>query len=574
MYQKIAKIVRKIRHIGLGRAIQVMRYRLANKSRRRRVSLKGGADGSREVVSYSYRPLAWVLVKKHTSLYIGGQIADSYPWHEEYEDVAQTFFKDIVIRTGQGSELAPDIKTPWEYSRFLWGVELAQTYRQTGQVAYQKRYIELINDWIEHNPPLRGINWLCPMEVALRAINWIISFTILYEQLDEQTRQRSLESLYDHMIYLERNWELADGRTSNHYLSDLVGYLYLVWFFNLSQKQTWVIAQLENEMAWQVFDEGTSYEGSTAYHQLVTELFVHADLMARECGISFSPQFYAKLSLMKQFIADCSYAENQLVKIGDDDSGRVTDFKVINLPVREVSYSKYYPQFGLSIIKTSHWHATLRHPAYHARQPSGHFHDDAGSVTLAYQGIPILVDPGSYVYTPSAWWRNYFRSAAVHNKLYEKSHAQDYRYSDMFTLTLPELVDRGNCFESDEKLAMNTSYWLGSCPQGIAHRNVEWDALTNSIIISDDLVHDDLSNLYANLTFAPQISVQRMGAHWMVIHEDKPLLMMQSDLDYQPYDAWVAPRYGEKIKTVGLRAVAVRRKTITNFLLLPGQEDA
>ena len=72
----------------------------------------------------------------------------------------------------------------------------------------------------------------------------------------------------------------------------------------------------------------------------------------------------------------------------------------------------HFPQFGLSIVKTNNWHITLRHHAYNALQPTGHFHNDIGSITLAVNGIPVIIDPGSFVYTPSAMWRNYFRSVA------------------------------------------------------------------------------------------------------------------------------------------------------------------
>ena len=100
-----------------------------------------------------------------------------------------------------------------------------------------------------------------------------------------------------------------------------------------------------------------------------------------------------------------------------------------------------FPQFGLSIIKTNNWHVTLRHHAYNALQPTGHFHNDIGSITLAVNGIPVIVDPGSFVYTPSAMWRNYFRSVAVHNTSFIDGIEPVLLSDELFVLNIPEYAD-------------------------------------------------------------------------------------------------------------------------------------
>lgn len=567
MFQKLRKIKDKIGVVGLGRAILIAKHRLVGKAQisalRARAYARGAGHTWAHVEGlYHYRPLAWVVGQKNESLYIGSQIEGFPLWHQGYEDKAQTFYKDIVLRVGQGPDLTPDIKTPWEYSRFLWAPQLALAYGYAGDNAYKKRYTELIIDWIDHNPYLLGINWLCPMEVAIRAINWIISYTLMAPHLEEPLRQKFVCSLYDHMIYLERNWELADGRTSNHYLSDLVGYLYLAWFFNDARKQRWALATIEQEMAWQVFDEGTSYEGSTSYHHLVTELFVHADFMARECGLIFSDHFHQKLNKMKEFI---QWSGD--IKIGDDDSGRITNFDFFS-DEHDQHGIKTYPQFGLSIIKTPTWHISLRHPSYRERQPTGHFHRDAGSFTLTYKGIPIFIDPGSYVYTPSAYWRDHFRAAQVHNKLYEKNDAQNNYKDDMFTLRLPQSEWYGNAFQIGSKCTLEASYYLDNNSLIKSRKKVECDTLINSITISDMIASNVKPDLYANLTAAPGIKFARAGDAWVVMHHDQPLITMQSDFDYQPYQAWIAPRYGEKIKTVGLRARVVNQNNTIHLAVV------
>ena len=59
-------------------------------------------------------------------------------------------------------------------------------------------------------------------------------------------------------------------------------------------------------------------------------------------------------------------------------------------------------------------------PSMRARKewaPAAHGHADALSVVCSAQGTNWLVDPGTFVYTASKEWRDYFRSTQAHNTL-------------------------------------------------------------------------------------------------------------------------------------------------------------
>src|SRR5699024_8156365 len=63
-----------------------------------------------------------------------------------------------------------DIKSLWERSRFDWVTDLAQAYAATKEEKYLTRLNELLNNWSEHNPVNKGINWRCGQETSVRVM--------------------------------------------------------------------------------------------------------------------------------------------------------------------------------------------------------------------------------------------------------------------------------------------------------------------------------------------------------------------------------------------------------------------
>lgn len=475
-----------------------------------------------------------------------------------------TFYKDITIEYGKTDLLKRDIKVPWELSRFLFAPQLGYAYHKTADKKYVNAFEKYITDWLETNSYLYGINWVNPMEIAIRSINWILALQFFDSALSSELHQKIICSLYDHMLFLEHHWELADGRTSNHYLSDLVGYLYLAWFFSDDKKVAWAVNRIEQEMAWQVFDEGTSYEGSTSYHKLVTELFEHARLMAQECEISFSKSFISKLNKMKQFVNRCRFGMNEFIRIGDDDSGIISACSVLQTQHQAGLF--HYNDFGITLVKNNNWHISVRHDAYHERQPTGHFHHDAGSITLAFNGIPILIDPGSYVYTASSYWRNYFRSHKVHNTVY--SDDDTIEESELFTLNLKPEKNKGNCLERDGRYVIESHYHVDHQHAITNYRKVECDTLNNEIVISDQLKSNVTEKkVWWNFTFAPNIGLEKSKNGWLLFHNDTQLLRMNSTMVFEVVKGWDAPRYGVKVPTYQLQAATMITNPIEKFII-------
>lgn len=77
-----------------------------------------------------------------------------------------------------------------------------------------------------------------------------------------------------------------------------------------------------------------------------------------------------------------------------------------------------YPDFGISIFKTSNFHLAISHISNKKMHHSwGHVHNDKLAFDLFVNGKNIFEDAGSYCYTSNIEMRNKFRSSKAHNSI-------------------------------------------------------------------------------------------------------------------------------------------------------------
>lgn len=503
------------------------------------------------------------------------------PWHTDIrlqvesasskvEFNANAYFKDIKISSGMYQSIK-DIKVPWELSRLHHFFILGSAYQLTKNEQYVETFMSHCQDWIDQNSFLLGVNWVCPMDVGIRALNIIWALELFKESptLSHEFLQKVTETLYNHFHYLENNWEISDLRTSNHYFSDLIGYFYLCYYFydlpQVSQRAQWCYRALLAECNKQIFDEGADYEGSSSYHELITEIVYHFYILAPKMGFTFDQDFVKKLSNMFSFIDWCMpHSDSSIIRIGDDDSGRIlyglSKALIQSMKSAEYQEIKHFKSFGLSIVKTDQVYYALRHHVYNDKQPSGHFHNDIGSLTLAVDGKPIFVDPGSYLYTPSALWRNRFRSVQNHTTFYVKG-SELVEFDDfLFSLQLPEQQFLEEWIDVNNSYRLRTSHSLYKKLYGLtAYRSIEYKQNRNEIVISDcwksaQKKDPDLLGCW-NFTLHPSITVTSVSDVYIFSREEKKIATFKSEIDFKVIDGFVSFQYGTKVATKQLRAL-------------------
>ncbi len=78
----------------------------------------------------------------------------------------------------------------------------------------------------------------------------------------------------------------------------------------------------------------------------------------------------------------------------------------------------YFEDFGMAVFKSDNLYLNVSFGNNPKSHPSlGHQHNDKLSVEININGADIVVDPGTYIYTPIAKKRNLFRSVKNHNTI-------------------------------------------------------------------------------------------------------------------------------------------------------------
>ncbi len=392
---------------------------------------------------------------------------DDIDWHLDFISGRRwplEFYKEIEIITFDDSS---DIKVVWELSRCHHFVTLGRAYAHTKNENYAKAFVDQLNSWIMSNPVFFGPNWVIAMEPSIRAVNWIWAYHFFRDSkiFDRETRTRFFSALYWHAEFIINNIEYAGKESSNHYLSNGIGLIYLGLFLPFKKRKKWLDKGMKiilDSMRNQVLDDGVDHERAIAYHRLVAEFFLHAYLLCKLNGINLPKWFEKKLGKMMEFIAYYTKPNGTAPNVGDDDSGRLiflddtlplndhrhlistwavlkncetcrysakqlseetiwligTDaYKRFQKVKQKAPESKAFKQGGFFVIRDKDVYLFIDCGPLGIGKRGGHGHNDVLSFELNYKGKDIVVDSGTYCYSKDYRWRNYFRSTRAHNTI-------------------------------------------------------------------------------------------------------------------------------------------------------------
>lgn len=390
------------------------------------------------------------------------------PWHQDFK-TGRTWPIEYACDIEYAELDRPtDVKVPWELSRCQHFTILGQAYWLTGDEKYAREIVAEIVDWTASNPWAYGVNWICAMDVALRAVSWIWAFYFIAGSeacADRGVRRLLLRALYLHGEFIATHLETSDVN-GNHYLCDGVGLVFLGSFFGgTAGGRRWLALGhriVVDEIALQVSADGVDFEKSTAYQRLVLESFLTAYLLLERHGESVPDAAWARLERMLEYVAAYTKPNGHAPLIGDADDGRVQklglqaindhrylvaigaerfsrpDFKrtatrfwpeafwlrgpaaldrFAVMPETAATASRAFPDGGVFVLQAPDSHLVIDCGEVGMNGRGGHGHNDILSFELCLGGANLITDCGAYLYTASREWRNRFRSTAFHNTL-------------------------------------------------------------------------------------------------------------------------------------------------------------
>lgn len=350
-----------------------------------------------------------------------------------------------------------DARTRWERDRhFEWALT-AKAFYVTREDALFNELKERVNAWCRDNPFLHGIAWTSAMEIAIRAINWMVALAFVNKAGKDIPALRI--GTLNVVEYLTRHYSRFSS-ANNHLLVEatamgMAGYAF--------RNETWkrlAIGILAAELHHQNYEDGVNKELSLHYQTFGMEAYCLMMHTMKSNGDEVPKEWEDMLRKQGEYVAHCCWREQAAMEFGDDDEGKIIDLKggdwkhfhyilqFVSLltdcrfstfgeveenirwlhdeeDVEKIRQLPLYNSIGSRCFKTG-GNSLLRDRADrvlvgidHAELGFGtlaaHGHADALSLQLMVDGKVILADPGTYIYHCNLAERNSFRKTINHN---------------------------------------------------------------------------------------------------------------------------------------------------------------
>jgi hypothetical protein len=534
-------------------------------------------------------------------------LGEEIDWHRDFKSGyrwPRHFYQDVVATRLDDSS---DAKAPWELSRSHHLLTLARAAALFEDERYATELERQLRSWLDENPPGYGINWRNPMEVALRAVNWIWAVRTLeaFRPLAADLRSRVAGALQVHARHIAANLEGTPYLRSNHYLSDILGLLAVgaALDYDPTAERFFVKAQsaFEQEIQIQVHHDGIGFEASLPYHGFALEIFLLARVISTWNGHPFSEAYDHRLASMLAASRALRHPDGRVPQVGDGDSGRVLPAgfereptfdhllwlgaailednrpdegwpheevawtlglgawnQVQSLPLNVDEGSRAFSLGGFFVMRSGGTHVVVRCGDVGQNGNGGHSHNDALSFDLWHE-VPVVVDSGTYVYTSDPAARNAFRSTASHNTVVvDRAEINPIVEHELFRLRQfarpqVELFEDGPDYI---RLVASHDGFRRLEPPVVHRREFLLDRSPGGIEIHDELLGQGEQKAQSFLHLAAGTSIERTGDYDFVLShgEHATTLAFWGTSGVIVTEGWVSDRFGRRERAAVLVA--------------------
>lgn len=508
-----------------------------------------------------------------------------------------------------------DVKFPWELSRlnFLMIPTLLSAIQLDQQ--WMESLTHILGSWRKGNPTAYSVNWY-PMECAMRGVNLVQLLALLAHTPASTDALRQVLVLCElHGRFLLRTTEYTDVR-GNHFAAEIVALVLLGLALrgHVPEADRWLahgLEHLEEEVLLQYSRDGVQFEKSIPYHRLVTQLFLLSFIALEQAGRKVGPAACTRLHEACRYTAAYTRPDGLAPMWGDSDDARALWFDTRRLRDHRgltALAAAYFDDPALAFPGDSAIEPALllgrdlpHGPAHRASQPAdaadrssrhaahfvdggmvcaswgrhhfladvgevglngrgGHGHLDALSFELTLNGVPLIVDPGSYIYTGDCAARNRFRGTAAHNV----AMVDGGEMARLFPRQLWRLGSEANPRDVHfcetphgfELSARHDGYLELGDPVGY-RRTWSFSGREGRLEVRDQFDADESHAIERRLHFAPGLKLSRASDALEATHESGQKFIIEWDAGTtaELADDWISEAYASQLaaKTLVLR---------------------
>ena len=301
--------------------------------------------------------------------------------------------------------------------------------------------------------------------------------------------------------------------------------------------------------------DGGLNEASLRYHAFVTEM---ALLCRLALGVPFPAAAEDRLREMCQIVADFKDATGDVFPFGDDDSGRVLGVDFASTMGRaEILLHLAGTVFGCEFKTTSEslrggsgwwvrwageFTVALDFGGVGLNGQGGHAHNDDFSLCLEWRNRPVIVDPGTYLYTTDPEARNRFRSALSHNTLIVDGREQRALTAGVFTLPGPDAAFHA------ARLRGDTWAFSRQVASGLAHRR-EVCAVSKEVSVRDVVEGSGSHRLEWRFHLHPSVEASVVTNGFRLVVPGAGNLLLEASggaLAFKVEESEYSPAYGQR----------------------------